>query len=114
MKNNLKKPILYEELEAQLSLAKDRLFIMKYYDMERELADLKPTIENLKVENEHLKALIRKDIKYDVTKTLYQVEKDTVLSALKAFNGNKAYAAHALGITLKILYNKLHEYGENV
>lgn len=48
----------------------------------------------------------------DTVKTLYEVEKETILSTLSKFNGHKVDAASALGITLKTLYNKLHEYGE--
>ena len=46
---------------------------------------------------------------YDPTITL---EKRYILKALAHFDGNKTQAAQALGITIKTLYNKLHEYGE--
>lgn len=46
------------------------------------------------------------------TVTLYDLEKQRILRSLKYFNGNKTHTAHALGITIKTLYNKLHEYGE--
>jgi DNA-binding NtrC family response regulator len=49
---------------------------------------------------------------YDPTVTLYDLEKRFILKALTYFEGNKTQAANALGITLKTLYNKLHEYGE--
>jgi transcriptional regulator with PAS, ATPase and Fis domain len=49
---------------------------------------------------------------YDATITLYELEKRYILKALNYFEGNKTQAANALGITIKTLYNKLHEYGE--
>jgi len=49
---------------------------------------------------------------YDATLTLYELEKRYILKALNYFDGNKTQAANALGITIKTLYNKLHEYGE--
>jgi transcriptional regulator with PAS, ATPase and Fis domain len=49
---------------------------------------------------------------YDPTITLYELEKRYILKALNYFDGNKTQAANALGITIKTLYNKLHEYGE--
>lgn len=52
------------------------------------------------------------DLPYDPTLTLYEMEKRQVMNALKYFDGNKTQAAEALGITIKTLYNKLHEYGE--
>lgn len=47
---------------------------------------------------------------YDPTLTLHEMEKRTILKALKYFDGNRTQAANALGITIKTLYNKLHEY----
>lgn len=49
---------------------------------------------------------------YDPTVTVYELEKRYILKALHYFDGNKTQAANALGITIKTLYNKLHEYGE--
>lgn len=49
---------------------------------------------------------------YDPTVTLHDLEKRYILKALNYFDGNKTQAANALGITIKTLYNKLHEYGE--
>ena len=49
---------------------------------------------------------------YDPTITLGELEKRYILKALAHFDGNKTQAANALGITIKTLYNKLHEYGE--
>jgi two-component system response regulator HydG len=49
---------------------------------------------------------------YDPTLTLYELEKQYIIKALNYFDSNKTQAANALGITIKTLYNKLHEYGE--
>jgi DNA-binding NtrC family response regulator len=49
---------------------------------------------------------------YDPTVSLYELERRYILKALEYFKGNKTQASMALGITIKTLYNKLHEYGE--
>jgi transcriptional regulator with PAS, ATPase and Fis domain len=49
---------------------------------------------------------------YDPTVSLYNLERGFIIKALNHFSGNKTQAANALGITIKTLYNKLHEYGE--
>lgn len=49
---------------------------------------------------------------YDPKITVSELEKRWILKALEHFDGNKTQAAQALGITIKTLYNKLHEYGE--
>lgn len=51
-------------------------------------------------------------IDYDPGLTLHELEKRYILKALSHFGGNKTQAANNLGITIKTLYNKLHEYGE--
>ena len=49
---------------------------------------------------------------YDPTVTLHDLEKRYILKALRYFEGNKTKAAQALGMTIKTLYNRLHEYNE--
>jgi len=49
---------------------------------------------------------------YDPSITLGELERRYIIKALEYFEGNKTQAANALGITIKTLYNKLHEYGE--
>ncbi len=61
------------------------------------------------IKNPDYKAIIED---YDPTMTIHELEKRYILKALNHFDGNKTQAANALGITIKTLYNKLHEYGE--
>ncbi len=49
---------------------------------------------------------------YNVSITLHELERRYILKALNHFKGNKTQAAGALGVTIKTLYNKLHEYGK--
>lgn len=43
--------------------------------------------------------------------TLAQMEKVYIEKALLAHGNNKLLAARSLGVSLKTLYNKLHEFG---
>jgi len=47
----------------------------------------------------------------DGTHSLGDIEKEAILTTLKASNGNKAEAARRLGVTRKTLHNKLKGYG---
>ncbi len=49
---------------------------------------------------------------FDPATPLYELEKKYIIKALAHYGGNKTQAAQGLGITIKTLYNKLHEYGE--
>lgn len=61
----------------------------------------------LSKENEKAKA----NLSYDPSLTLNDIQKAYVLRSLTHFKGNKTKVAKALGVTIKTLYNKLHEYG---
>lgn len=60
---------------------------------------------------ENQKRIIDIPMEYSI-ETLSENEKKHILKTLEHFDGNKTQAANALGITIKTLYNKLHEYGE--
>lgn len=45
-------------------------------------------------------------------RTIADMEKELILLTMNAFKGNKTKASQSLGVTIKTLYNKLHEYGE--
>lgn len=69
-----------------------------------------PIGSNIPLLTEDNSQVVKND--YNPMVTIYELEKLYVLKALDYFNGNKTQAANALGITIKTLYNKLHEYGE--
>lgn len=56
--------------------------------------------------------VINEGMDFDPAIPLYDLEKRYILKALGHYGGNKTQAALGLGITIKTLYNKLHEYGE--
>jgi len=66
--------------------------------------DLPDSIRNPEVKDEGME--------FDPSVPLYELEKKYILKALAHYGGNKTQAAQGLGITIKTLYNKLHEYGE--
>jgi len=43
---------------------------------------------------------------------VHDAERELILQTLDHYQGNKRAAAEALGISLKTLYNKLKEYGQ--
>jgi len=68
------------------------------------LNDLPESIRNPEIKDETLA--------FDPLIPLYELEKRYIIKALAHYGGNKTQAAQGLGITIKTLYNKLHEYGE--
>lgn len=47
----------------------------------------------------------------ELISTLAELEQQHILRALAIYEGNKTKAAQALGVTIKTLYNKIHQYG---
>jgi DNA-binding NtrC family response regulator len=105
------------DAEAMESLCK--------YEWPGNIRELQNTCERLQVLSEgHTIMLndipdgIRNPIKKEEAMTfspdvkLHELEKRYIISALAFYGGNKTQAALGLGITIKTLYNKLHEYGE--
>lgn len=98
---------------------------MMNYDWPGNIRELQNVCERLQILSEghtimvndlpdHIRNPEKKDEtgEYDPTITVSELEKRWILKALVHFDGNKTQAAQALGITIKTLYNKLHEYGE--
>lgn len=106
-------------------MSEEALKVVMKYDWPGNIRELQNTCERLQIlsegqvilpsdlpehiRNPEFKAVIED---YDPTLTLHELEKRYILKALNYFDGNKTQAANALGITIKTLYNKLHEYGE--
>ncbi len=107
------------------SMSEDAMKILMKYDWPGNIRELENTCERLQILSDgHIimpddlpEQIINPEMKimmddYDPTMTLHDLEKRYILKALSYFEGNKTQAANALGITIKTLYNKLHEYGE--
>lgn len=106
-------------------MSEDSMKIMMKYDWPGNIRELQNCCERLQIlaeghmimpgdlpeqiRNPEMKVVIDD---YDPTLPLHELEKRYILKALNYFEGNKTQAANALGITIKTLYNKLHEYGE--
>ncbi len=74
-----------------------------YIMAEGDVVEALETFDDLHVEVEGL----------SVGRSIADVEKDLILATLKQYGGNKKAAAESLGVSLKTLYNRLNEYGED-
>jgi transcriptional regulator with PAS, ATPase and Fis domain len=106
-------------------ISEDALKMLQKYDWPGNIRELQNVCERLQILSEGHTIMIndlpenvrnpeKADdiIDYDPSLTLHELEKRYILKALAHFGGNKTQAANNLGITIKTLYNKLHEYGE--
>ncbi len=116
-------PVLLQHfLGKSTQIEKPVLDILLHYLWPGNVRELKNLCERLSVlqvgnliKQEHLpeEFLIRKKqsaIPYDPGMTLAELNKLYILNALEHFS-SKREAAKALGVTVKTLYNRLHEYG---
>jgi transcriptional regulator with PAS, ATPase and Fis domain len=107
------------------TIDEEALNVLLKYDWPGNIRELQNTCERLQVLSEgHMIMLndIPENIRVPVKKEeslafnpdvkLQELEKRYIISALGFYGGNKTQAAQGLGITIKTLYNKLHEYGE--
>lgn len=85
-------------------------------ELEHKMYKISEENEFLIEENKRLKILenvAKDDISAKMSiLTLHEIEKLAIKSALQVNKGDKTKAANQLGIMIKTLYNKLHEYGE--
>ncbi|MES2768947.1 MAG: sigma-54 dependent transcriptional regulator [Bdellovibrionota bacterium] len=115
----------HKHLNRGRQMSEEAMKIMVKYDWPGNIRELQNVCERLQILSEgHM--IMPNDVPenirspdqkivfddYDPSTTLYELEKRYIIKALSYFDGNKTRAANALGITIKTLYNKLHEYGE--
>jgi DNA-binding NtrC family response regulator len=57
----------------------------------------------------------REDAEYSVLvgRTVAEVERELILETLRQCHGNRTHAANVLGISIRTLRNKLHEYADD-
>lgn len=107
------------------SIDDEALNVMMKYDWPGNIRELQNACERLQVLSEGHTIMVNdlpesirnpevKDetLAFDPQIPLYELEKRYIIKALAHYGGNKTQAAQGLGITIKTLYNKLHEYGE--
>ena len=112
-------------LNRGLKVAPEALQVLVNYDWPGNIRELQNVCERLQIlsEGEVVQVTDLPDFvktpeeklfidDYDPSVTLHELERKYILKALNHFEGNKTQAAQALGVTIKTLYNKLHQYGE--
>ncbi len=113
--------------ESTFNLSKDltpeALDVLVNYEWKGNVKELKNVVEQIQLLSnsdtitmdeipESIKNPVKiQNIDYSPEVSLYDLEKSYILKALNFYNGNKTQAAQSLGITIKTLYNKLHEFG---
>lgn len=107
------------------TVSEDAMMALMKYDWPGNIRELQNVCERLQILSEGHQIMVNDlpehirnpettndSMEYDPNLSLYELEKRYILKALQHFGGNKTQAANNLGITIKTLYNKLHEYGE--
>ena len=107
--------------KPELRFSDKALETFKNYNWPGNIRELENLIHQLMVMNENeiidvpdLPSLMRFSInsKIDVSKTLFEVEKDYIRNVLISVKGNKSQAAKILGIDRKTLREKLKDNSE--
>ncbi|MBI4697896.1 MAG: sigma-54-dependent Fis family transcriptional regulator, partial [Nitrospirae bacterium] len=78
--------------------------------IERAVVLSRGDIINLKGIPSEIKKGVKDTVSQESMKSLKEMEIETILNAVKAFNGNKSKAARTLGITRKVIYSRLQEH----
>lgn len=112
-------------LNKSKTIDEEALKILVKYDWPGNIRELQNVCERLQILSEghmimvnDLPEIVRnpevkeEGLDFDPAMPLYELEKRYIIKALAHYGGNKTQAAQGLGITIKTLYNKLHEYGE--
>lgn len=104
-----KKPTIYEDVETTASnstveLPKGRA--VEYQGISKQVGDIYQHVAE-QMESEAYLTYYQARMP-----TLAEIEESYILDVLKATDQNKTKAAKILGIAIKTLYNKLHEYGQ--
>jgi len=75
-------------------------------------------VENLYLDNMAANESVQTTAKKEINDSLYgstldDMEKKLIFDTLNAVDGNKARAAQILGVSIRTIRNKLHEYGRD-
>jgi len=114
---------LHTYLNPSLEIDFDAFKILKKYKWPGNVYELKSFCERMLIlcEGESVKVSdlplsIKKpeqqdiETEFDPDISLHEIEKRYITKALNYFGGNKTKASKSLGVTVKTLYNKLHQY----
>jgi two-component system response regulator HydG len=111
-------------LPRELKISEEALSALMRYEWPGNVRELENVCERLQVLTEGHTIMIKDlpehirlntsskmaGLTYDASICLKELEKHWILKALEHHKGNKTQAALSLGVTIKTLYNKLHEY----
>ncbi len=116
-------PLLLKHFLGRIELEESTLKTLINYSWPGNVRELKNLCERLRIMHEEGSTIQKKQLpeefwnkkrasamSYDPNMSLADVNKAHILNALEHF-ASKRKAARALGITVKTLYNRLHEYG---
>lgn len=104
---------LLKHIDEQIEKWTSRKVWMQKCDLENKVERLTNEVSSLKDENfKFIKAAAQKIVgSYSPNIPLNVIERNHILASLEFHDGDRHKAATDLGITIKTLYNKLHEYG---